>query len=368
MSSGMDLSAKGIHATNAKGPFEATSFTRHQPGPKDVVLSVKYCGVCHSDVHAAKDDPSPEKYPVMPGHEIAGVVEWVGSEVTKLKPGDHVGVGCMVDSCLDCEFCQLSNEQYCVNGATMTYGGEPKHGRAGSETTRGGYSTRMVVTEHFCVKVPKDLPLEVVGPILCAGVTVFDPLVHWKAGSEHVKKIGIAGGGGLGHMGIKLAKALGCEVTAITSSPKKTDALKELGASRVIVSTDEGAMKGAAKSLDLILNTISAPHDVMMYQALLRPNGTLVQLGLVGKPHSVCQVPLLMSRAGISGSLIAGMKATQELIEICTREKIWPSIEVVHCNQIDRIYDELMSKSSMPKRYVLDVANTMEEYCSQKQQ
>jgi len=226
----------------------------------------------------------------------------------------------------------------------------------------------MVVTEHFCVKLPKELPLEVVGPILCAGVTVFDPLVHWKAGSEHVKKIGIVGGGGLGHMGIKLAKALGCEVTAITTSPKKTDALKELGATRVLVSTDDASMKGAAKSLDLILNTISAPHDVMLYHQLLRPNGTIVQLGLVSKPHSVVQVPLLMNRAGISGSLIAGMKATEELIQICAREKIWPSIEVVPCSQIDKIYEELMSKSSMPRRYVMDIANTLEDFQAKQSQ
>lgn len=341
--------------------FQSGTFDRHQPGDDDIVISVKYCGVCHSDVHAC-EAPDASNYPCTPGHEIAGIVEHVGKNVTNFAVGDKAGIGCMVDSCLNCEYCNNDEEQYCENGATMTYGGEPKHGRAGKEKTRGGYSTVMTVHNKFAIKIPEEMPLEVAGPIMCAGITVYDPLTHWKAGSERVKKVGIVGGGGLGHMGIQLAKELGCEVTAITTSPGKSETLKSLGASRVLVSTDEEQMKGAAKSLDLILNTISAEHDIMLYHNLLRNDGTLVQLGLVQKPHTLPQTPLLFKRAGVSGSLIGGIKATQEVIDLCASKKIYPSIEVVPVSKINDIFAELQSKNTMPRRYVLDIANTMGDY------
>lgn len=341
--------------------FQLGKFERHAPCDHSVVMSIKYVGVCHSDVHACEGEDA-SSYPCTPGHEIAGIVEHVGSKVTKFKVGDKIGVGCMVDSCLDCEYCKDDEEQYCENGCTMTYGGEPKHGRAGKEKTRGGYSTLMTVHERFTLNIPEDMPLEVAGPIMCAGITVYDPMVHWKAGSDRVKHVGIVGGGGLGHMGIQIAKALGCEVTAITTSPEKSDKLKELGASRVLVSTDDECMKGAAKSLDLILNTISANHDIMPYHNLLRNDGTLVQLGLVQKPHEVPQTPLIFKRAGISGSLIGGIKNTQEVINLCQSKKIYPTIEVVPVSKINEIFHELQTKNTMPRRYVLDIANTMSSY------
>eukprot|EP00611_Tribonema_gayanum_P023232 TRINITY_DN4844_c0_g1_i1.p1 TRINITY_DN4844_c0_g1~~TRINITY_DN4844_c0_g1_i1.p1 ORF type:complete len:370 (+),score=145.07 TRINITY_DN4844_c0_g1_i1:116-1225(+) len=359
-----DLSAKGIQAATPCAKFDTVAYDLHEPGPDDVVITVKYCGVCHSDVHAARDEVAPGhgKFPVIPGHEIAGVVEWVGANVTKLSAGDHAGVGCMVDSCLGCEYCDISEEQYCDKACTWTYGSDPVHGRAGKVATRGGYSSRMVVNEHFVVKVPKELPMEFVGPILCAGITTYDPLVHFKAGSAHVKRVGIIGGGGLGMFGIKLAKALGCEVTAITTSPSKVAALKELGATRVVVSTDEQQMKDAARSQDLILNTIAVAHEVMHYHPLLRPNGNIVQLGLVPQAHSVVQLPLLGRRAGITGSCVGGMAATQSLVDLCARDKIYPEVEVVPCSQVDKVYDELLGKATNPKRFVLDIAGTMDQF------
>lgn len=353
------IECKSKFGENSK--FEAGKCERHQPCDNSIVIAVKYTGVCHSDVHACEGDNA-SSYPCTPGHEIAGTVEYVGSNVKGFKVGDKAGIGCMVDSCLDCEYCNDDEEQYCEKGATMTYGSEPKHGRAGKEKTRGGYSTVMTVHERFAIKIPDDMPLEVAGPIMCAGITVYDPLKHWNAGSDRVKRIGIVGGGGLGHMGIQLAKALGCEVTAITTSPDKEPKLKELGASRVLVSTDEECMKGAAKSLDLILNTISANHDIMLYHNLLRNDGTLVQLGLVQKPHELPQTPLIFKRAGVSGSLIGGIKNTQEVIDLCQSKKIYPTIEVVPVSKINDIFHELQGKNTMPRRYVLDIANTMSSY------
>jgi uncharacterized zinc-type alcohol dehydrogenase-like protein len=250
---------------------------------------------------------------------------------------------------------------YCETGVTWTYGSAPKHGRCGTTVTKGGYSSRMTVNEHFVIKLPDNMPMEVVGPVMCAGITMYDPLVHWKAGSKHVKKVGIIGGGGLGHMGIKLAKALGCEVSAITTSPSKADALKKLGADHVVISTDEESMKAHRKSLDLILNTISAEHQVMHYHPLLRTNGTIVMLGLVPQPHSVCQLPLL-GRAGISGSLIGGVQRTQEVVDLCAAKGILPDVEVIPCSKVNEVFDELSHKSALPRRYVLDIENTLDDF------
>jgi len=360
----MDLKTLGMVAQEPlekdKGrKFSPIVFERHQPGDEDIMFDLKYCGCCHSDVHACEN---PDGYkPTVPGHELAGIATFVGSKVKNFKVGDKVGVGCMVDSCHDCEFCEIGDEQYCDNGSTMTYGGEPKHGRAGTQITRGGYANKMVVHERFAIKIPESMDLKYAGPIMCAGITVYDPLKHWHAGEAHVKHIGIIGGGGLGHMGIKIAKSMGCEVTAFTTSPSKVEHLKGLGASKVIVSTDEKQMESAKRSQDLILNTISADHDVMQYQPLLRPNGNIVQLGLVQRPHTVPQVPLLMNRNGICGSLIGGVKATQEIVDLCAKEQIFPDVKVVPCSKVDEIFNELQHKSSTVQRYVFDIS-TMEDF------
>jgi uncharacterized zinc-type alcohol dehydrogenase-like protein len=217
------------------------------------------------------------------------------------------------------------------------------------------------VHEKFAIKIPKSMDLKYAGPIMCAGITVYDPLKHWHAGEAHVKHIGIIGGGGLGHMGIKIAKAMGCEVTAFTTSPSKVEHLKGLGAKQVVVSTDKKQMESAKRSQDLILNTISADHDVMQYQPLLRPNGTIVQLGLVQKPHEVPQTPLLMNRNAIAGSLIGGVKATQEIVDLCAEKQIYPDVKVVPCSKVDEIFNELQNKSTTVQRYVLDMS-TMDDF------
>eukprot|EP00953_Heterococcus_sp_UTEX-ZZ885_P004908 3129-Heterococcus_DN1.PRE.1 len=458
MASYTDLTAKGIQAPAPGAPMEVVDFQRHAPGPLDIVIRVTHCGVCHTDCHACFDPPGPfGEYPVMPGHEACGVVEFVGSQVQKFKVGDHAciractatlavslthlqavaskhnvyalyraysGVGCMVDSCQKCEYCTESEEQYCVTGSTFTYGADPVYGRAGPSKTQGGYSSKMVVHEHFAVLIPKSMPLEVAGPIMCAGITMYDPLQHWKAGSDKCKRVGIVGGGGLGHMGITLAKAMGCTVTCISTSPSKAEALKKLGADTVVISTDADAMKAAARTLDLILNTVSAPHDMMAYHALLRPNGTrcsackvllqrrlctsavdgstvatalctldhttttltltlhttttvatacynvhtVVQLGLVNEPHPVNQVAMLWTRTGLSGSLIGGMRATQEVVDLCAEKKIYPKVEVVPCSRIDSVFQELNSKSATVQRFVLDIANTLDDFVAAKTQ
>lgn len=356
----MDLKTLGMVAQepvekDSGKKFSPIVFERHQPGDEDILFDLKYCGCCHSDVHAC-ENPSKDYKPTVPGHELAGIVTFVGSKVKNFKVGDKIGVGCMVDSCHDCEYCEIGDEQYCDNGATFTYGAEPKHGRAGKQITRGGYSNKHVVHEKFAIKIPESMDLKYAGPIMCAGITVYDPLKHFKAGQPHVKKIGIVGGGGLGHMGIKLAKALDCTVTAFTTSESKIEHLKALGADKVVLSTDDKQMQDAKRSQDLILNTVSADHDVMMYEALLRPNGVLVQLGLVQKPHTVPQTPLIFQRHSIAGSLIGGVKATQEVVDLCAEKNIHPDVKVVPCSKVDEVFAELQHKSTTVQRYVFDIS------------
>lgn len=345
-----------------KCELKPTSFERQIPNEDEIAFDIKYCGVCHSDVHQIENPDNLKDNGEIVGHELAGVVTHVGSNVKQFKVGDKIGVGCMVDSCQSCEFCDQEDQQYCEKGMVLTYGSEPKYdGRAGKGRTRGGYSTKMVVQEKFAIRIPESLPLEKAGPIMCAGITMYSPLSHWKAGSEHVKRVGIVGGGGLGLMGIKLAKALGCTVTAFTTSPGKADHLKSIGADKVVISTDEEEMKKAAKSQDLMLNPIPAAHDVMQYVSCLRPNGVIVQLGLVPDPHKVVQLPLLFSRASIAGSLIGGIKQTQEVIDLCAKEKIYPDTKLIKCSEVAEAFEDLAGKSSTVQRYVIDMSS-MEEF------
>jgi len=349
---------------DGKCELEPTTFERQMPGPNEIAFDIKYCGVCHSDVHQIEnpDNVSPDHGGEVVGHELAGIVTFVGDKVKQFKVGDKIGVGCMVDSCQDCEFCDLEHQQYCEKGCILTYGSEAKfEGRAGKGRTRGGYSNKMVIQEKFAIRLPESLPLEKAGPIMCAGITVYDPLTHWKAGSEHVKRIGIVGGGGLGHMGIKIAKAMGCTVTSFTTSPDKAEHLKKIGADHIVISTNEDEMKAAAKTLDLILNPIPAHHDVMNYVNTLRPNGTIVQLGLVGQPMEFSQVNLIFSRTSIAGSLIGGIKATQEVVDLCAREKIYPDTKLIKCSEVQKAFEDLAGKSSSVQRYVIDM-ESMAEY------
>uniref|UniRef100_A0A7S3FWS8 Enoyl reductase (ER) domain-containing protein n=1 Tax=Strombidium rassoulzadegani TaxID=1082188 RepID=A0A7S3FWS8_9SPIT len=323
---------------------------------------MKYCGICHTDIHVAKGDLGPCVFPCVPGHELAGVVAEVGSKVTKVKVGDKVGVGCMVDSCRDCENCKEGDEQYCLNGNVMTYNGQKKHkGIGGNPKTQtfGGYTKSYTVTEHFCIKLPDNLDLSKAGPLLCAGITMYEPLRVWGATKGKKMTIGIIGVGGLGTMGIKLAKALGHTVVAISRSADKEAMSKEKGADRFVVSTNAEQMAGETKKMDLILNTISANHDCNIYLPLLRKDGTLVQLGAAGQPHQISQIPLMFSRTSLAGSLIGGVKPTEEMIEFCSKHQIYPDVEMVDASGINKAWESLANNKD-GVRYVIDIEKSLQ--------
>eukprot|EP00960_Hanusia_phi_P039500 753915-Hanusia_phi.AAC.31 len=349
------MSVNGYAAMSADlGSLAPHKFDRYAPGDMDISFDIKYCGICHTDVHFIKNDLGFSQYPMVPGHELIGTVTAVGSKVTKFQVGDNIGVGCMVDSCMDCKYCKQNEEQYCNTGSTFTYGGVSKYGRCGpaGKPTAGGYSDKMVVNEHFAVKVPKDISLEKAAPLLCAGITMYDPIVEHgvKAGT----KIGIVGLGGLGMMGIKIAKAMGAEVTAISTSPNKEAGAKEMGATNFLLSSDADAMAKAAKSLDIILDTVSADHEVMPYIGLLATKGTHVMIGLTTKPLSVAGSALLFGRQNVTGSLIGGMQRTQEMIDFCCSKNIFPDVKVIGATEIKDALTKLEGKNDSLVRYVID--------------
>lgn len=337
---------------------------RGNVGANDVKFELLFCGICHSDCHSGHNDWGRTRYPFVGGHELFGRVVEIGSAVTKVQVGDLVGVGCIVDSCLDCASCHKGNEQYCNKGMTGTYGGTRTHGRVpGNQElqTFGGYSEYQVTHEHFILKVPEGIPHEAVGPILCAGITMFSPLNHWGANKGEKKTVGIVGVGGLGTMGIKLAAAMGNNVIAISTSAKKEELAKQKGATGFCVSTDPESIKQFAGQCDLILNTVSAQHDLNVYLPLLAADGTLVQLGGVFQPHPVSQVPLMFRRQAIAGSIIGGIKETQELLDFCAQHKVWPDYEVVEANKIDWVWDQLTGdgRNADGIRYVIDVKKSL---------
>jgi len=336
--------------------FEKIEIQRNVCGDEDVTFDMKYCGICHTDVHISNNDMGRTNYPCVPGHELAGVVAAVGKNVTKFKVGDHVGVGCISDSCMKCDGCDVGEEHLCDGGMTGTYDGQIKHGHISTDRgwTYGGYSGSQTVHQRFIIKVPEGFPLEAAGPVFCAGITMYSPLCHWgvKAGG---KRVGIIGIGGLGQMGVRLAKAMGNTVTAISTSPGKEAAAREIGADNFVISTDAASMAAAAKSVDLILNTVSADHQADHYLPLLANKGTLVQLGLVITPHQVCQLPLMMRNLSIAGSLIGGLPQTQECIDFCAEHKIVPRIKVVKSSDLADVYKQLSSKNDAIIRNVLDI-------------
>lgn len=336
--------------------FQKISIKRNLAGEDDVTFDLKYCGICHTDVHYANNDMGSTKYPCVPGHELAGVVSAVGANVTKFKVGDRVGVGCIVDSCLACDSCHEGLEHFCDKGMTMTYDADIKHGHISTDSgyTYGGYSASQTVNQRYLVKIPEGFPLEAAGPIFCAAITMYSPLNHWGA-LNGGKKVGIIGIGGLGQMGVRLAKAMGNEVTAISTSPNKEAAAKEIGADNFIVSTDPESMKGGANSLDLILNTVSASHQLSTYLPLLRRDGNLVQLGLVLSDHQIQQFPLMMKRVSVSGSLIGGLPETQDCMDFCGEHKIVPRLKLVTADQLPEVYANLAQKNDQIIRYVLDI-------------
>ena len=326
-------------------------FERRDLRANDVAIEILYSGVCHSDLHTVNGDWGDQPYPLVPGHEIVGVVTSVGAEVTHYKEGDQVAVGCMVDSCQECDQCHNHEEQYCREGMTPTYGSPD---RISGETTQGGYSKHIVVREEFVLSVPKGMDLSKTAPILCAGITTYSPLRTW--GVKEGSRVGVIGLGGLGHMAVKLAVALGAEVTVLSRSKKKEEEAKALGAKGILASSDEEAMKAAANSFDLIIDTVPAKHDVNVYTPTLDVDGTIVIVGQIGPLEEPVTFPLVIGRRRIAGSLIGGIEETQEVLEFCAKHDIYPECEMIKMDQINDAY-ERMSKGDMAHRIVIDMAS-----------
>ncbi|MGB5851811.1 MAG: NAD(P)-dependent alcohol dehydrogenase [Rhodanobacter sp.] len=344
------MTTKAYGAYAADKPLQALDIERRAPGPRDVQIEIAYCGVCHSDLHTVRSEWGGTLYPCVPGHEIVGHVSAVGSEVGGFKVGDTVGVGCMVDSCQHCAACDEGLEQYCENGFVGTYNGRtadaPGH-------TLGGYSQRIVVDEKFVLKVrhPED-QLAAVAPLLCAGITTYSPLRHWKVGPG--SKVGVVGIGGLGHMGVKLAHAMGAHVVAFTSSDSKRQAALALGADEVVVSRNADEMKAHAASFDFILNTVAASHVLDDYTSLLKRDGTMVLVGVPEHPHPSPNIAnLIFKRRAIAGSLIGGIAETQEMLDFCAEHGIVSDIEMIRAQQIDEAYDRMV-KGDVKYRFVID--------------
>jgi uncharacterized zinc-type alcohol dehydrogenase-like protein len=316
----------------------------------DVDIEIHYCGVCHSDLHQARNDWGNSAYPVVPGHEIVGVVRAVGSDVKSFAPGNKVAVGCLVDSCLECEQCHSHQEQYCYARATGTYNGKDR--RDGSPTY-GGYSSGIVVREEFVLRIPDTLDMKRAAPLLCAGITTYSPLKHWKVGPG--SKVGVVGLGGLGHMGVKFAVALGAEVTMITTSPSKAADAQALGAHHVLLSADAAAMKSAMRGFDFILDTVPVQHEIAPYLMLLKPGGSHVIVGAIDMLPSFHSGLLLGGRKSVSGSAIGGIKETQEMLDFCAGHDIHPECEMIPMADINHAYAR-MEKSDVKYRFVIDMA------------
>jgi uncharacterized zinc-type alcohol dehydrogenase-like protein len=326
-------------------------FERRALRSNDVAIEILYSGICHSDLHTVNGDWGPQPYPLVPGHEIVGRVMEVGPEVTKYKAGDHVAVGCMVDSCQECDQCHNHEEQYCRNGMTPTYGAPD---RISGEITQGGYSKHIVVREEFVLSVPEKLDLSRAAPILCAGITTYSPLRTWNVSEG--SRVGVIGLGGLGHMAVKLATAMGAEVTVISRSDAKAKEAKESGAKGILVSTDQDAMKKAAASFDVILDTVPVKHNVDTYTPLLDVDGTLVIVGQVGPMEESMTIPLIMGRRRVAGSLIGGIKETQDVLDFCAEHNIHPECKIIRAEDINDAFASL-TKGDVAHRYVIDMAS-----------
>jgi uncharacterized zinc-type alcohol dehydrogenase-like protein len=342
------LKTKGYAAFDSKSPLAPYAFDRRDPGPSDVVIEILYCGVCHSDLHQVRDEWASSQYPMVPGHEIVGRVTKVGASVGKVKVGDLAGVGCMVDSCRTCASCKKGLEQYCEVGSTMTYNGVDKDG---TSRTQGGYSSQIVVDQAFTLKVSDKVPLDRVAPLLCAGITTYSPLRHWKIGKGH--RVAVLGLGGLGHMAVKLAAAFGAEVTMLSSSTSKKADAQRLGASDFVVTSDERALKPHAGRYDLLIDTVSAPHDLVAFVNLVKTDGTMVLLGAPPVPAALPAFPLIMKRRAIAGSLIGGIAETQEMLDFCAAREIGCDVETIPIKEIDRAYDRML-KGDVRYRFVID--------------
>lgn len=346
------LKVRGYAVQDAHSPLVPFSFERREPGPHDVQIDILYAGICHSDLHQARNDWSNSLYPMVPGHEIVGRVVRVGSEVKKLKAGDFAGVGCMVDSCRHCFACDEGLEQYCQHGATWTYNSKE---RGSEQLTFGGYSDAIVVEERFVVKIPPTLDLKAAAPLLCAGITTYSPLKHWKVGPG--QKVGVIGLGGLGHMGVKFAKAFGAHVVMITTSPDKGKDAKRLGADEVLISRDPEAMAKHAGTFDFLLNTIPVGHDVNPYMALLKLDSTMAIVGVLTElTPPPTGVSVIFGRKSIAGSAIGGMPETQEMIDFCAAHNVVSDIEMIPIQQVNEAYERML-KNDVKYRFVIDMAS-----------
>lgn len=342
---------KAFGAAAADADLKQMTIERRAVGAHDVEIDILYCGVCHSDLHQARNEWNGSVFPVVPGHEIVGRVTKTGDHVSRFKVGDLAAVGCMVDSCRTCESCKEGLEQFCENGATYTYNSKDKHL---PQQTFGGYSQKVVVDESFVLHVPENLDPAAAAPLLCAGITTWSPLRHWNVGPG--KKLGIVGIGGLGHMGVKFAKALGAHVVVITTSPSKIEDAKRLGADEVILSSNEEQMKSHLKTFHFILDCVSAVHDINAYLRLLKRDGSLAIVGIPEHPLPVSAMSLVSGRKSLSGSSIGGIKETQEMLDFCGQHNIVSDIELITMQQINEAYERLL-KGDVKYRFVIDMAS-----------
>ncbi len=351
----MTMNVLGYAAQSAKAALARHRFVRRDPRPNDVVIEILYCGVCHSDLHHVSNDWSSwfaTTYPIVPGHEIIGRVVSVGPDVTRFKPGDHVGVGCMVDSCQHCAACEQGLEQHCEEHPTLTYNDIDRHDQM---PTFGGYSEKIVVSDKFVLKIPGGLDLKGAAPLLCAGITTWSLLRRWQVGKG--SNVAVVGLGGLGHMALKLAKALGANVTLFTRSPGKEQEARLLGADNVVISTDEGQMAAVIGQFELIIDTVPYVHDLNPYLPLLSINGTMVLVGFLGDLEPTLNtIPLVMGRKSVAGSVIGGIAETQEMLDFCGEHGITSDIEVIKIQDINEAYERML-KSDVKYRFVIDMAS-----------
>lgn len=335
-------------AQSPTAPLQPYFFDRRDPRPDDVVIKIAYCGICHSDIHTARSEWGPTTYPCVPGHEIVGEVIAVGKKVRRFRVGDFAGVGCFVDSCGKCVNCKANEQQFCTKGASFTYGGMEQDGLT---PTQGGYSTHIVVKDQYVLKIKKGVPLERIAPLLCAGITTYSPLKRFGVKRGH--KVGVVGLGGLGHMAVKIAKAMGGEVTVFSTSPNKEADAKKLGAKHFVVTTQPNAFEPLANKFDFIIDTVSAKHDFTPYLGSLKLDGTMCLVGAAPEPNQVAAFALIFGRKNLTGSLIGGIKETQEMLDFCIKKKAFADIELIPSSMINEAYERTI-KSQVKYRFVID--------------
>ncbi|MDP3089339.1 MAG: NAD(P)-dependent alcohol dehydrogenase [Nitrospira sp.] len=344
------LQTKGYAAMTAKAALTPFSFERREVGPRDILITITHCGICHSDIHQARDEWGGSIFPMVPGHEIVGTVARVGKEVKTFKTGDRAGVGCFVDSCRSCPSCREGLEQYCDVGMLLTYSGRDKSG----QITQGGYSTQIVVDAQYALRIPQALSAAGAAPLLCAGVTTYSPLRHWGVGKYH--KLAVVGLGGLGHMAVKIARALGTEVTVLSTSEKKRQDAMRLGAAHFEVTSQPGTFAKLQRHFDFIIDTVSAPHDYNALVNLLKTDGTLILVGAPEKPAPLEPFPLILHRRSIAGSVIGGIRETQEMLAFCAEHHIESDVEVIPIQQVNDAYERVL-KGDVRFRFVIDLAS-----------